>query len=273
MEKLNPDIFAFTDFRAFLAAYYEGRKAKKDGFSHRFIAEKVGASSTGWFSDILKGRISLTGTHLLRLSKLLGLKGHEEDYFETLVRLSQAASLEERTHCMEKVLSFKQIKPELVGKDQFEYYSRWYYSAIRELLFIHDFQGDYSALARRLSPPISATQARKAVQLLLKLAFVAADDQGRLRPTTEVLAKDPQLKTLYWASFQKANLDLAIGALERYPKEERDISSLALVLSPEGFAIARREIRSLRKKLLALGANAPGDKVYQCNFQVFPVSK
>jgi uncharacterized protein (TIGR02147 family) len=72
----------------------------------------------------------------------------------------------------------------------------------------------------------------------------------------------------------KAFLELAIHGLEEYSAEERDFSALTLTLSDQGMAQAREEIRSLRRKLSALSENDLGrDKVYQCNVQLFPLSR
>lgn len=54
----SPDlpIFAYTDFRKYLEDYYLARKRTDRKFSHRFIQEKVVASSAEWFADVAKGR-------------------------------------------------------------------------------------------------------------------------------------------------------------------------------------------------------------------------
>jgi len=268
-------VFEYTDYRNYLDAMYKRTKASNRRFSQRFIQEKVGASSSGWFSDLVKGRINLTSPYLLRLCKVIQLEPYEEEYFQAMVGFNQAASLEERNRYLQKMLTFKEIKPDLVGREKFEYYNKWYYAALRELLFIYPFRGDFTALAKKLIPAITPAQARKAISFLAKLDFIRDDGSGRLVPTQVVLKKDPQFQTLHWANFQRANLELALSALERFHKEARDISSLALVLTPAAFEKAREEVRTLRKKLLALATQSvgPGSTVYQCNFQIFPVSE
>lgn len=267
-------IFGYTDYREFLKTRYEEEKTLNRSFSHRHIMTKVGATSSGWFSDVLKGRISLTRAFALRLVKLFQLTAEEEDYFLALVDYGEAASSEERQRALEHILSFRELKVDLLGQDKFEYYARWYHAALRELLFIYPFRGDYEALAARLSPPITEGQARRAMDLLVRLGLVALDEGGRYRPTATILKKDSSTKSDHLANFLRANFELGIESLERFPKEMRDVSALTLALSPEDFLAAREEIRALRKKLLALSEKPhPEKKVYQCNFQVFPVTR
>jgi uncharacterized protein (TIGR02147 family) len=268
------DVFAYLDFRKLLADLYRRGKSANSRFSHRFIASQVGAASTGWFADILKGRSNLSGNHLVRLLPLFGLTGPEEEYFENLVRYDQAGSTEEKTRHYRKILSIKGVKPDLVGRDQFEFYGEWYHAVVRELLFFYEFKGDYTALARKLSPPITAAEAKKSIQLLEKLGFLKKGPAGSVRPQEATLKKDPAFKAIHLQRFMQANAQLGMAALEIVPKEERDISAMTLSLSASGLAKAKEEFRALRNRLLALTESDPSpERVYHCNLQLFPVTR
>jgi uncharacterized protein (TIGR02147 family) len=267
-------IHSYLDFRSYLKECYRRRKAADKRFSHRFIQEKVGAGSAGWFSDVVAGRIALTSTHLLRLGKLLDLRPSEIDYLETLVDYAQAGSAEEADRHYRKLLAARETKLETVGSHQFEFYTQWWHSAIREMLFFYDFKGDYDALAAKLNPPIKPAQARKSIRLLESLGFIRKDAQQRYRPTEVALRKDPSNKSDHLLDLLKTHSHLGTLALDRMGKEERDISALTLSLSPSGFEKARAEIRALRKRLLDLTEeDAEPEIVYQCNFQMFPITR
>ena len=40
-------------------------------------------------------------------------------------------------------------------RDQYEFYSKWYHSAIRSLIDMYPFKDDYSWLAKNVYPPIT----------------------------------------------------------------------------------------------------------------------
>lgn len=266
-------IFGYTDFRKYLGDSYRARKQTDKKFSHRFIQERVGASSAGWFADVVKGRTNIPGTHIVKLARLLQLKPSETDYFEAMVLFGQAASLEERTRYFHKMVAFKEVKADMVGLDRLEFYSKWYHGAIRELLFFHPFRGDYAELARKLSPPIRQAEARESVALLERLGMIEPNAIGGYKSKEAVLKKDPSFPSVVMANFLKNNMELAIEALDRYSKEERDVSALTVSLSAQAFAEVREDIRALRKKILAkTEVDVSPTKVYQCNFQFFPVS-
>jgi uncharacterized protein (TIGR02147 family) len=269
-----PDIFAFQDFRLYLKAYYQARKAVNRAFSHRFIMKKVGASSQGWFSDLLSGRIKLAESHTPRLLALLQLKPNEEDYFETLVRLDRVTTDEERQKLKRKLGQLKGVRADLIQEEKFSFYGRWYYPALRELLLIHSFRGDFSALGGKMRPKLSALAAKRSIQLLLALGLVARHTDGRYFPTNRILKKDSTVPSGQIRRYLRENMRLASTALERVDREQRDISCITLSFSESGFAKAKEEIRSLRKRLLVLSEEeVTPHRVYQCNLQFFPVSE
>ncbi|MCP4697620.1 MAG: TIGR02147 family protein, partial [Gammaproteobacteria bacterium] len=83
-----------------------------------------------------------------------------------------------------------------------------------------------------------------------------------------------EFRTLAIRNFHQQNLDIANKAMDQTQAEKRDISSLVLGLSSEGFSKVKWEIQAFRKKLLDI---AESDKkmtgVYHVNFQLFPTSK
>ena len=273
-QEVKPDVFDYSDFRQFLRDIQVFRKSENRAFSHRYISRQVGATSSGWFSNIITGRATLTGTYLVRLSKLLGLKAHERDYFDGLVRFEQAGSVDEKNAWMERLVGMKGVKPTVISREQFAFFSHWYIPAIRELLLVLDFHGDYEDLARRPYPPIKANQAAEAITVLRFLGFIHRDKHGRVRPTEETVRKDSRFATFHWAKLMRAKIDLAREAIERYPRDERDISEVYAPLSDEGYAEMRNEIAKLRRKMLALSQRDKNrNRVWQCNVNFFPLSE
>ena len=274
MEKEKPDIFHYAEYRQFLSDIYRHCKAQDSKFSHRFIAIKVGAFSAGWFSDLVAARINLTGTYLLKLARLFKLTAREKNYFELLVAYDQAGSLDEKNAIMERLMTFKELNTSVVSKDQFDFYSTWYIPAIRELLFVFDFKDDYKALAKKLRPSITLQQAKKAIHILQSLGFIKICHNGVLKPCTPIIKKDTRFKSLHWANYMRANMELGIQALDGVEKDMRDISAVTLCFSETGLRQASEEISELRKKLLTVSENdLKRDAVFQCTIQLFPLTR
>jgi uncharacterized protein (TIGR02147 family) len=175
---------------------------------------------------------------------------------------------------MEKSISFKEINPSLIGKEHFDFYSKWYITAIRELLFFYDFNDDYRSLGRMLDPPIRPTDAQEAIEVLNSIGFIEKNSKGYYKPITRMITKDNAFRSVHWGNLVTSMMKLAIESVDRHGINERDISAVTLNLSEESMKIAKTEIAALRKKLLAISEHDKNqDTVYQCNFQIFPLSQ
>lgn len=271
---IKPSLFAYTEYRKYLKDIYFYRKELDHKFSHRFIALHVGATSSGWFAGIINNKINLTGSYLTSLCKLLQLKQRESDYFEILVSYDQSGTLEEKNKYLQKILTFKGVDPAVIMPEQFEFYSKWYISAIRELLLFFRFRDDYKELAKTLNPPIRPAEAIHAVELLLSLGLIEKDNEGFLKPVKQTITKDSAFRSTHWGNYMSAMIKLALESIDRHEKEIRDISSVTIGLSPESWIIAKNEIACLRNKLLSLSEqDKKHSAVYQCNIQLFPLSQ
>jgi uncharacterized protein (TIGR02147 family) len=182
-------VFGYDDFRAFLSDYYRYMKAADPKVSHRYIARRVGAASTGWFANLISGRINLTGMYLIRLAKLMKLAPWESDFMGLLVNWAQAASGDEREVYDQKIRAFRASASTAVTREEHAFNCEWYIAAVLDLLQVHDFQTDYENLACRLTPSITPQQAAYAVKVLKALGLIAADAAGHYRPCGEGLAR------------------------------------------------------------------------------------
>ena len=55
-----PNVFEYTDYRAFLQDLYTERKAR--GLSHRWLAERAGLSSPSFLKAVMDGQKNLAPT-------------------------------------------------------------------------------------------------------------------------------------------------------------------------------------------------------------------
>jgi uncharacterized protein (TIGR02147 family) len=257
-----------------LAAAFDFEKARNPIFSYRYIAMGLGARSSGFFKDILSGRIRLSPAKAMKVARLFKLSREETDYFETLVLFTQATTAEEKEHYLGKMAGGARArKNSVLAAFQLEYFRKWHYAAVREVLAIHDFQGDYARLGALLEPPITSEEAMDAVQLLLKLKLVRKNAQGRLKRVDNVISSgksDPEkVKPAI-----RGNLELAQRALDAYPAAIRPFSYLTLSVSDASLVPIREKLGNLRQELLDIAAQDPHvDRLYQVNFQLFPLSK
>ncbi len=269
------NIFEYTDYRKFLIDYQAHEHERNPHFSHRYFAQKAGFTSTGLLANIIKGRRNLTDSLISKFAKALKLNKKEEMYFEFLVRFNQALSIEDKNKYYERMLQVSPLKASTINRDCHEFYSQWWYSAIRELLYYYRFKDDYQDLAKQLNPQITVEQAKTAIKILEKLELIKKNMDGFYCQTSTIITTGGQNeRSLYIQNFQMSTMELAKASLTRHKKEYRDISTLTLTFSKESLQKAKIELDSLQKNLLRIAEEDQNvDSVYQINFQLFPLTK
>ena len=271
----RPLIYSYLDYRVFLEEMFRFRKVCNTRFSYRWFSQRAGFSSPNFLQLVIKGKRNLSNTSVAKIAKGFGLKRREREYFENLVFMNQADSSEEKNHYYRKMLAISHNHtPRTLGKEQYDYFSKWYHPAIRELIV--NGNGDFTPaeIASRLVPSISAKEAQSALNLLLKLQLIARDEKGRWIQTDRDITTGPEIKSLVVANYHRAMLGLAGDALDRHPANERDISSVTLNIPEEDLPKFKERIASFRRELLELaGGTKNPERVVQINIQLFPLTK
>lgn len=272
-------VFDYTDYRKYLMDYYQEQKGVSRAFSYRFFARKAGINSVGLYKDVVEGRQGLGQMLVVKFSSAIGHGEREADYFRNMVLFGEASSPAERKLYFRKMMSSYDSKAFRVDGAQFEFYSKWYYSAVRALLSYYAFRGDYAALGRALNPPILPSQARKAIRVLEKLGLVAKDKDGFQRPADPVITSganraDRNVQSLNIVNFQKAMLRMAAQAYDRGDYHNLEMSTLTLSFSKDTFLAVKKEIAELRRRIAGLAEKDDRpDRVYQMSYNLFPLSR
>jgi len=268
-----PDIYQYYDYHKYLTDYYKDRKSRDSFFSYRFIGQKTG-TDPGLIVKIFQGSRHLAVKNIQAFSGLLELSKRRAKYFELLVYYGRAKTDREVKIYFERLLNFSDLGTKKVERNQYEFYQKWHYTAIRELLNFYSFKDDYEALASMILPEITAAEAKKSVKLLEKLNLIKRTSADTYELTSKFQTTGGHWKSIAVQSFQKQTLELASQALETFDKKIRDISTVSITLDDSGLEKIRECIVKFHQDLLEISNQCgKGDKVYQVNLQVFPMSK
>lgn len=267
-------VFDYTDYRKYLLDYYLDQKAKDPAFSFRFFAKKAGYNSSGMYKDIVNGRTNITPEFVAKLSVGCGHREAEKEYFAAMVLFNQAEKTDEKKGYFTRMMCFYNSKAHRVDAAQHEFYSKWYFSAIRDLLACGDFGNDYGRIAATLQPKIKPHQAKKALKVLSKLGLIQRNEEGFYKAVDKLITTGDEVHSLNVKSFQSGMMDLAKSALEDIPKKHRNISTLTFSISKEVYNEIESEVIAFRKKILGIVEKGEHmDRVYQLNLQLFPLTK
>ena len=267
-------VFDYTDFRKFLRDKFAEQKSRDLHFTYRFLAAKAGFKSAGFFTQVLQGKTNLSVNMTGRLASALGLSKREERFFAWMVRFNQASSHDDKKAFFIRMTVFKRARVRAVDPQEYDFYDKWYYSAIRALLQFYPFDGiDYASLSRKVVPAIRPAEAQRAVSVLLRLGFISRDLKGIFHLTDKHLTTGPATESVIINNFVINTLDIAKDAFYNFPKEKRNFSALTLGVSDKGFQKILERSAAFRAELVDIArADADVDRVYQVNVQVFPLT-
>jgi len=242
-------IFTYTDYRQYMKDYFSFKKAEKSSFSLKIFADRAGFKARDFVLRVMNGTRNLSQSGSYKISEALQLSEKEADYFIYLVSFNQASTPREKEFFFLKMTQIcRHGKIQKLRQEQYNYFSEWYYSALRSLLPVMDFSDNFTAIGKFLIPCLPASRVEKAVNFLLDHNLLEKDQKGSYHVSTSQLSAGAAVKSVALMRFHKQSLDLARRSLEAETEEHRDISGVTMSLSQKGFKKLRRKSPRSEKK-------------------------
>jgi len=276
---MDRKIYEYLDYRVYLTDYYQAKKKASSAFSLRSFSDRIGFKTKDFILRVMRGDKNLSAQSIPKVAQALKLGKRESEFFEALVWFNQAATTEDR----EKWYTQLQITLKtarftsqqfLLAHHQYQVYSNWHHLAIRSLIGLHGFDGDYSRLAARLHPRITTEEARKSVELLESCGLVACDAQGRYMLTRSAITTGDRVSKYALQGFHQRCLRLAASSIDSDPGNRRNISGITLGISEKGYNRIVERLNSFRKEIAQIAdEDDSADRVYQLQLLLFPLSE
>jgi uncharacterized protein (TIGR02147 family) len=268
------DVFSYLDYRSFLRDYYLDRKERR-GLSYRGFSKRAGLRSPNYLKLVVDGQRNLTPEMAERFGAACGLSKDGIAYFKDLVAFNQARNSRERNARYARLTGHRQYRNEhRLETAHAAYHATWYIPAVRELAARRDFRDDPDWIAQALVPPVTRSQAEKAVETLLALGLLARGKGSTLSQGEPIVSTGPEFHALHIANYHRAMMQQASESIDRVPSADRDISSLTLCLGEDGLRNLKTRLQRFRRELLELSSlEDDPSQVVQLNLQLFPLSK
>ena len=267
------NLFEYLNYRDFLKDAYEERHASDWRFSHRYIAEKAGFDAS-MFNKILQGKRNLTSRLVSVFADIFCSDEREKKYFADMVAFNQAKNHSESRQFLEKLVATKECKVQDVAKDQFEYFDNWYHAVIRELVTFYPYVGDDAALGLMVRPPITAREVKSSIALLERLSMIRKNETtGFYEQTQGLISSGSESYNTAVNSYIQQNLAVAQDAMDRFNRDERNLSTLAFGCDEATYLEWVEMVRRFRREVLAkVGQCQKPNRVFQLGMQLFPLS-
>ncbi|MCL2101744.1 MAG: TIGR02147 family protein [Fibromonadales bacterium] len=267
-----PSVFAYSDYRTFMCEAFAEKKASSR-FSWREFAKRAGYASPVFLKLVAEKKSSLSTEGIERVGLALGLTDKEQDFFRLLVAFTHETNNAKKQKLFNEMRKIAELcKGQIVEANLYDYYKEWHHSVIRELAANVSSESEISKL---LVPKIPMPQVKASIALLLKLGLLEKDSEGSYRQTNKHLTTGENVSSMAVRKHHENMANLAVTALERISKEERDVSGITMGLSKKGFEAVKAELANFRRRIkeIAMQSENEEESVYRMNLQLFPLSK
>lgn len=266
-------VFEYLEYREYLKDAYEEKKAANPFLSYRLLGDTLGVDPSNLFR-LLHQQAHLPARCQPQVLDFLGLSGRSAEYYSLLIAYSRERGAKSKREILEKALSLRDVERRQLEEDQLvSYFWNWWVMAIRSLLEVTDGNCHPAELSRRLSPSVPESEVEASLKILKELGLVKQAASGRLVLAEAHVTAGEKVKAKALHLFQKQILGLASEALDRFPKEERDISTLTLALDEPTFATVREILRECRRQIQKSVEDAKRpDRVMQISMAFFPLA-
>jgi uncharacterized protein (TIGR02147 family) len=271
----GPRILLYLDYREFLRDYCAWRKESDPEFSQRNFAREAGLplSSSSLLPAILKGRRNLSQSLRVKFGKALGLAERDYRYFDLLVQFNQAKGMAEKNFFFSQLAKFRSSRAHIVDATQYRFFSKWYYSAVRNFFGIEQKQRHPGIIATRIFPPVSPAQVEESIALLLELGLIRKTASG-YAVTDKHIYTEKDVQAMAARQHVQELTAMGMQVLESVPPEARQYNALMFSISGEGFKAIKDRIRSFQEELREIiDRDAKEDRIYTLTMQLYPNSR
>ena len=267
-------VYDYLDYRSFLRDYYRKKKQASYAFSFRAFSARAKLSSPNHIKRVIDGDRNLTAETARNVAAACGLAQAGQQYFCDLVAYDQASDEQSKAAALKRLSSARQYqRAHRIDMAHEAYHDHWYIPAIRELIASESFRNSPEWIAEQLLPPISASEAKYAIDVLLDLGLVESYRGGVLRQVDHVVATEAETRSRRIANYHRQMLQRASDAISAIAPDARDISSVTLLLDNRAANRLKRRIQRFRRELIEMSLSEDnGDRVVQVNVQLFPLS-
>jgi uncharacterized protein (TIGR02147 family) len=270
-----PSVYQYLDYRQYFNDVFEEKRRIIKSFSYRSFARMAGSTSPNLLQLIKAKKLNISNAQLSTLAKSLSLDANEEKYLETIVAFDHAKTHQGKDKYFQRILLTREYKSiKTIEKQQYEYFSHWYNPVVRELVTSRQYPDDPAWIAERMVPKITLGKVKKSIELLNKLGLIEYIlEKKRWVCTDRTISTPSEVLSMAVVRYSQDIITLAREAVERFDARDRDIRSITIGLSKEGFRELKKRMESFWKEVLAFAdTQENADQVMQVNTQLFPLS-
>jgi uncharacterized protein (TIGR02147 family) len=278
-----PALSEYMDYRLFLADFYFAKKQQTKlairPYSYAIFSAAADIKSPNYLKMIIENKRNLSLDMVSKFAKACSFNKAQTDEFRLLVVFNQAEDPADRNYALKQLSEYRveqKLKHGVLDRKIFEKVPNWIGWIIYAMVDQEGVVFETSQLKDLLRGKASESEINEALENLVKSGELSRD------PVTNVITKGKpteapdEIPSALVRKLQMQLMYLGLESLYQDAANEREFGALTLSLTEKEFEDIKFKLRQLRKSLHKDNSIArmtsKGERVYQLNLQLFPVS-
>lgn len=248
-------------------------------YSYQIFSAAANIKSPNYLKMIIEGRRNLSDEMIGKFSKALGLTKDQTEEFRLLVCMNQSEDTAERNVYLKGLSEFRvelKLKSGQIDRrtwDKIPNWTAWVILAIVDQPSTLVRTGDLKAILRNKA---SEDEIEKAICGLLGSGQLSRDSHGVLKKGKALTDAPEEVPVALVRKLQAQLMYLGLESLYQDAPTDREFGTLTLNLTKDEFEEIKFKLRQMRKSIhkdtSIARMKTPGERVYQLNIQLFPVT-
>ncbi len=279
-----PELSQFVDYREYLAAFFDFKvhetKGKLRPYSYSDFSASADIKSPNYLKLIIEGKRNLSKDMCRRFSRALKHSRSETKEFGLLVDYCQEKDPLQRTRNLKDLSEYRAKRSLQAGElnpKTWNLVSNWLVWVLYAMADQKDVVFTPQGLRKVLRGQVNEAQIQQALDILLDAGDIQIDSETHeARRTGKTMSGLDKIPAEMIRKIQSELIYLGLESLHKNSAHEREVSGFTLAMTEKEFEWVRFELRKLRKQIqkeIAIKREqSPGERVFQVNIQLFPVT-
>lgn len=278
-----PAVGESMDFRKYLEDFYLYKRelTKRDlrPYSYAMFSAAANIKSPNYLRMIIEGKRNLSEEMIGKFAKAMGLNREEAQDFRLLVLYNQATDPAERNLLLKQLSEYRvsqKLKSGQIDRKTWEKIPSWISWILYAMIDQENVRFDASVLRDLLRKKASSDEIQEALQVLINSGEIELDATGAAKKARNLIESPEEVPVALVRKLQAQLMYLGMESLFNDSPLDREFGTLTLSLTQSEFEELKFKLRQMRKQTHKDNSirrmESKGERVYQMNLQLFPVT-
>lgn len=280
----KPALSVYLDYRKYLSDFYNFKRQQTikqlRPYNYAVFSSAADIRSPNYLKLIIEGKRNLSEDMIIKFAKAIGLNKETTEEFRLLVLFNQSTEPAERNKSLNDLNEYRvqsKIKNGEIDKKAFEKVPSWVTWILYAMIDQQDVEFKPEKLKDLLRSQASKEEIEESLKSLINSGEVIVDEiSGRLQKAHSLMESAEEIPVALVRKIQTELMYLGLESLFRDSPVEREFGTATLALTKDEFEEIRFQLRKFRKQVQKdIGTSrltSKGERVYQMNLQLFPVT-